>query len=72
MKTTPTTSRNAKLEPGLREIRAHWSTDERQQRAEAGRRRTREFLQLIDDAGDDGELWAVGAPTWDDLLRLQD
>lgn len=65
-------TRNAKVDTRMREIRATWSADERKRRAETGRRRVREFMQLIEiESGDPSDLWAVGAATWDDLQRLQ-
>ena len=71
MKPSQTISRNTTLEPGLREIRAHWTAEERQRREERGRRRAREFMLLFDNPESDAELWACGAPNLDDLRRLQ-
>lgn len=64
-------TRNAKVDARLREIRAAWSVDTRKRRAEIGRRRAREFMQIMQHAAADPELWAVGAPTWDDLERMR-
>lgn len=63
-------TRNAKVDARLRDIRATWSADKRKRRAETGRR-AREFMQFIENEGDATEIWAVGAPSWDDLQRLQ-
>jgi hypothetical protein len=53
------------------EIQSHWSDGERRARAAAGRRRLRQLADLLfGDTEQEPELWAVGAPTRDDLPRL--
>ena len=53
------------------DIQAHWSDGERRARAAAARRRTRQLAELLfGEAEQEPELWAVGAPTRDDLPRL--
>lgn len=59
-----------KLRNKLRNIQSRWSIDERRQRAEEGRRRTREFVRLLNDQDFEPEIWAVGAPAWDDVRRI--
>ena len=58
------------IRPGMREIQAQWSPQERRQRAAEGRRRLQEFLRLVEEPSAETEIWAVGAPCDDDLPRL--
>jgi hypothetical protein len=53
-----------------REIRGHWSPQERQQRAEEGRRLRREFVRRIVEAPCEPEIWAVGAIGDEDMQRI--
>ena len=54
----------------LREIRSSWSPNERQLRAEEGRRRRDEFLMLLANFVYEPEIWAVGSLGDDDWSRL--
>ena len=61
------------IRPGMREIQSRWSPAVRRERAQAGRRRIQEFLELVsvsDTQADDDEVWAVGALGDDDWQRL--
>lgn len=60
----------ADLQPKLRKIQSSWSTDQRRRRAETGRRRLNELYRLITQDQEEPEIWAVGAPAWDDVSRL--
>ena len=58
------------LRPKLRDIQSKWSPDQRRRRAETGRRRMNELYRLIIRDEEEPEIWAVGAPAWDDVSRL--
>jgi hypothetical protein len=58
------------ITPRIRAIQAAWSPQERRARAEFGRRKIREFLDLLAASSPDNEIWAVGAPSGDDVPRL--
>lgn len=70
MKTAQPPARQSRLDPKLREIRAGWSPSERRRRADWGRRRSATFIRLISKKAEPEEIWAVGAPVWDDAQRL--
>lgn len=53
-----------------REIRGHWTPQERRQRAEVGRRLRHEFVRRIVDAPCEPEIWAVGAIGDEDMQRI--
>jgi hypothetical protein len=55
------------------ETRASWSPQERRRRAADGRRRRLELLAMIRASQlESDELWAVGAPTLEDSLRISE
>jgi len=58
------------VRPGMREIQAQWSPQERRQRAAEGRRRMQEFFRLVEEPSAETEIWAVGSLGDDDLQRL--
>ena len=70
MRTAAFSNSRIDLRPDMREIQAGWSAQERRARAQEGRRRMQEFLNLVECPPADPEIWAVGALADDDLLRL--
>jgi hypothetical protein len=70
MKTAAFSNSKIDLRPGMREIQAGWSPQERRARAIEGRRRMQELFRMVERASTDPEIWAVGALADDDLQRL--
>jgi hypothetical protein len=62
--------RNSGIAPRVRQIQARWSSDERRQRAEEGRRRREQLFALLTSTREEPEIWAVGAPADDDMRRV--
>ena len=76
MDRTRVIQRRSSIQPGMREVQQRWTPAIRQERAQEGRRRMQEFLELLstanasDSQGNDEELWAVGALGDGDWQRL--
>jgi len=62
-------SDNALISRRVRDVRDSWTPGERRQRADEGKRRFEQFVQLIDNPGAD-EIWAGGALTAADFERI--
>lgn len=63
--------RSAELHRRVDSVQRCWSRTERRQRAELGQRRAAGFVAaILEDAGDDPTVWAVGSLTPDDIERI--
>jgi hypothetical protein len=51
--------------------RAHWSRDERQRRAQVARKRQAELWSLLSEPVHEPEIWAVGAASIADIVRIE-
>ena len=76
MERTKLIRERSSIHPGMREVQARWTPETRRERAQAGRRRMQEFLDLVatsdwsSSPASDDDLWAVGALGDDDWQRL--
>lgn len=70
MRTVAISNSRLNILPGMREVQARWSPQERRQRAAEGQRRIREFLRIVERDSAAEDVWAVGALGDEDLRRL--
>lgn len=61
---------NESIRERAEEIQAAWSMTERRRRAQLGKQRRTELLNLILGSKPEPEIWAVASLTGEDLVRV--